>query len=121
MVDRLSRLPLAQRALDAVRHWQAFTETRLGQRLLPLYAALLGAGLGALVADRLVRSMWRHAVFTGPNQWRTVAIILTLLWIAIGAVVALAVLGPSEPGDGGRELGVGDRAIGDGDVSARRQ
>src|SRR3712207_8494465 len=52
--------------------------------------------LGVLVADRLVRSMWRHAIFTGPHQWRTVALILTVLWIMIGAVAAVALLGPPE-------------------------
>src|SRR3712207_8505787 len=55
--------------------------------------------LGVLVADRLVRSMWRHAIFTGPDQWRTVALILAVLWIVIGAVAALAVLGPPNAED----------------------
>ena len=96
MVERIQALPLAPRVLDGVRRWRAFTRTALGARLLPLYATLLGAGTGALVADRLVRSMWRHAVFTGPHQWRTVALLLTLFWIAIGAVAALALLGPPD-------------------------
>lgn len=75
---------------------------------MPLYTVLLGAALGALIADRLVRSMWEHALFTGPNQWRTVALILTLLWIAIGAVTALAMLGPAAG------------AMGDGQSAMRR-
>jgi hypothetical protein len=79
-----------------IQRWQAFTRSQLGARLLPLYAALLGAALGALVADRFVRSMWHHAIFTGTNQWRTVALILVVFWIAIGAVAALAVLGPPD-------------------------
>jgi hypothetical protein len=65
-------------------------------RLLPLYAVLAGGALGALVADALVRSMWRHAIFTGTHQWRTTALVLTVLWIAIGAVTALALLGPPD-------------------------
>lgn len=73
--------------------------TRLGARLLALYAALAGAAAGALLADRLVRSMWGHAIFTGVHQWRTSAVALTLLWIAIGAVAAVVMLGPPA-GDG---------------------
>jgi hypothetical protein len=86
--------PLRERALAVARRWRAFTRTPLGARLLPVYAVLLGAAAGALVADRLVRSMWRHAIFNGPDQWRTVALGLVLFWIAIGAVAALALLGP---------------------------
>ncbi len=101
----LARVPVPDRARTAVRRWQAFTESPLGVRLLPIYAVLLGAGAGALISDRLVRSMWRHAIFTDPYQWRVVALLLTLLWIAIGGVAALALLGPpdgdqqSEPAD----------------------
>jgi hypothetical protein len=94
MTERWRTLPGAPWLLGAIERWQAFTETRLGISLLPWYASLLGAGVGVLVADRLVRSMWRHAIFTGPDQWRTVALLLTLFWIAIGAVAALALLGP---------------------------
>ena len=112
MTDRLLRLPLARRALDAVRRWQAFTGTPLGQRLVPLYAVLLGAALGALIADRLVRSMWEHALFTGPSQWRTVALVLTLLWIAIGAVTALAALGPAAAVMGNGQTAMGRPAHG---------
>jgi uncharacterized membrane protein YsdA (DUF1294 family) len=90
----LAGLPSHDRALATVQRWRAFTRTSLGARLLPLYAILLGGGAGVLVADRLVRSMWRHAIFNGADQWRTVAIGLTLFWIAIGAVAALALLGP---------------------------
>jgi hypothetical protein len=79
-----------------VQRWQSFTQSALGARLAPLYATLLGAALGALIADRLVRSMWHHAIFTGTNQWRTVALLLVVIWIAIGAVTALAILGPLE-------------------------
>jgi hypothetical protein len=96
MTTRLAALPAARRLLGPVRRWRAFTQTPLGARLLPVYASLLGAGVGVLVADRLVRSMWRHAIFTGPHQWRTVALLLTLFWIAIGAVAALALLGPPD-------------------------
>ena len=96
MVQRLETMPFGDRVLGVVRRWRAFAETRLGARLLPLYAALLGSAVGALIADRLVRSMWRHAIFTGPHQWRTVALILTLLWLMIGAVAAVALLGPPE-------------------------
>ncbi|MGD9890737.1 MAG: hypothetical protein AB7R89_30520 [Dehalococcoidia bacterium] len=80
--------------IPVFKRWQSFTQSPLGARLAPLYATLLGAALGALVADQLVRSMWHHAIFTGANQWRTVALLLTILWIAIGAVAALAILGP---------------------------
>jgi hypothetical protein len=96
MFIQLADLPATRRLLRAIRRWRAFTETPLGARLLPVYASLLGAGVGVLVADRLVRSMWRHAIFTGPQQWRTVALLLTLFWIAIGAVAALALLGPPD-------------------------
>jgi hypothetical protein len=97
----LAALPFHDRALATVRRWRAFTQAPLGARLLPLYAVLLGAGIGVLVADRLVRSMWRHAIFNSADQWRTVALGLTLFWIAIGAVAALALLGPpSEDGTG---------------------
>jgi hypothetical protein len=82
--------------IPAIQRWQTFAKSRLGARLLPLYATLLGAALGALVADRLVRSMWHHAIFTGANQWRTVALLLVVFWLAIGAVAALAVLGPAD-------------------------
>jgi len=85
MPDRLSRI---------IQEWRAFTDSPLAGRLLPFYIALLGAAGGALVADLLVRSMWRHALFTGPYQWRTAALLLTVLWIAIGAVAATAALGP---------------------------
>jgi hypothetical protein len=94
--QRVERSVFATRLLGSIRRWQAFTRTPLGARLLPLYAALLGSALGVLVADRLVRSMWRHAIFTSADQWRTVALILTLLWIAIGAVAAVALLGPPD-------------------------
>jgi hypothetical protein len=87
--------PLAMlRIIATIRRWQSFTASRLGARLTPLYATLLGGALGALIADRLVRSMWSHAIFTGTNQWRTVALLLVVIWIAIGAVAALAILGP---------------------------
>ena len=92
----IDRLPLRDRVLAILRRWQKFSQSELGGRLVPLYAALLGAALGSLVADRLVRSMWRHAIFTGPHQWRTVALLLTVLWIAIGAVAAVALLGPPD-------------------------
>jgi hypothetical protein len=95
----IERTPIYDRVHAAVRRWQAFSETELGARLVPVYAALLGAALGALVADRLVRSMWRHAIFTGPEQWRTVAVILVLFWLVIGAVAALAALGPPDDRD----------------------
>ena len=96
----LPRLP--DRVAGIVDRWRAFAASPLGARLVPLYVALAGAAAGALVADRLVRSMWRHAIFTGPHQWRTVALLLVLVWIAIGAVAAVAVLGPpdgDEPAD----------------------
>lgn len=92
----LDAMPLSARVRAAIRRWQAFTESPLGSRLLPVYATLLGAGAGVLVADRLVRSMWEHAIFSDPNQWRVVALLLTLFWIAIGAVAALALLGPPD-------------------------
>jgi hypothetical protein len=96
MVQRYRARPGVRWLLGVIERWRAFTRTRLGGTLLPWYASLLGAGVGVLVADRLVRSMWRHAIFTGPDQWRTVALLLTLFWIAIGAVVALALLGPPD-------------------------
>lgn len=96
---RLWSNPVAARLRAVVRRWQIFSETAIGARLVPIYAALLGAALGALVADRLIRSMWRHAIFTGPDQWRTVALILAVLWVVIGAVAALAVLGPPDADD----------------------
>lgn len=71
----------------------AFVVSDLGARLLPVYAVLLGGAIGALVADRLVRSMWAHAIFTGPYQWRQVALILVVVWVVIGAVAAIAALG----------------------------
>lgn len=77
----------------ALRCWRAFVASDIGARLLPIYVALLGGALGALIADRLVRSMWVHAIFTGPYQWRQVALILTVLWVVIGAVAAIAALG----------------------------
>jgi uncharacterized membrane protein YsdA (DUF1294 family) len=83
------------RITAVIQRWQSFSESALGTRLAPLYATLLGGALGALVADRLVRSMWQHAIFTGANQWRTVALLLVVIWIAIGAVAALAMLGPA--------------------------
>jgi hypothetical protein len=82
--------------------WREFAGSALGARLLPLYAVLAGGAIGALVADSFVRSMWRHAIFTGPYQWRTTALVLTVLWIAVGVVAALALLGPptgNEPSD----------------------
>lgn len=82
--------------IPAIQRWQMFARSRLSARLLPLYATLVGAALGALVADRVVRSMWHHAIFTGANQWRTVALLLVVFWLAIGAVAALAVLGPPD-------------------------
>jgi hypothetical protein len=87
-IDVISRRLLS--ALDAGR---TFARTKAGARLAPVYAALLGAAGGALVADRLVRSMWQHALFTGPHQWRTVALALTVIWLVIGAVTALALFG----------------------------
>lgn len=75
-------------------------QARVSDRLLAVYAALVGAAAGALVADRFVRSMWSHAIFTGEHQWRTVALVLTVIWLAIGAFAALAVLGPP-PGEDG--------------------
>jgi hypothetical protein len=84
---------LLQQLTAALDSWRDFARTEAGARLAPLHATLTGAAGGALVADRLVRSMWRHALFTGPQQWRTVALILTVLWLAIGAVTALALLG----------------------------
>lgn len=100
MTERFGALPLVAWLTGVIRRWQAFTQTPLGVRLLPVYVSLLGAGVGVLVADRLVRSMWRHAIFTGPHQWRTVALLLTLFWIAIGAVAALALLGPPDEAAG---------------------
>ena len=87
---------MVSRLLGLLRRWQSFAATELGARLTPLYAMLLGGALGALLADRIVRSMWRHAIFTGEHQWRTVAVVLAVLWITIGAVAALAVLGTPE-------------------------
>ena len=110
MIQRLEVLPFYDRALAVVRRWQAFSRTELGMRLAPLYAALLGSATGALIADRLVRSMWRHAIFTGPHQWRTVALILTILWILIGAVTAVALLGPPPE----MEADGGEPAVADG-------
>jgi len=97
MSHRLHQLPAVRRITPLLDRWRRFAGSALGQRLMPLYVVLAGGALGALVADRLVRSMWRHALFTGPEQWRTVAIILTALWVLIGAVAALAMLG--SPGD----------------------
>ena len=87
---------IIDRLVGILRRWQAFANSELGERLVPLYVTLLGAAAGALLADRLVRSMWRHAIFTGYYQWRTVAVVVTVLWIAIGAVAALAALGSAE-------------------------
>ena len=92
----IDRLPQRERVLATAKRWQEFSASGLGGRLVPLYAALLGAALGSLVADRFVRSMWRHAIFTGPHQWRTVALLLTVFWIAIGAVAVVALLGPPD-------------------------
>ena len=90
------------RVRGILARWREFEGSALGARLVPLYAVLAGGAVGALVADLFVRSMWRHAIFTGPYQWRTAALALTLLWIAIGVVTALALLGPpmaDEPAD----------------------
>ena len=90
------------RVRGIVERWREFASSALGARLVPVYAVLTGGALGALVADQFVRSMWRHAIFTGPYQWRTTALVLTALWIAIGVVAALALLGPpasDEPAD----------------------
>jgi hypothetical protein len=86
-----TRLPAA--LAPYARRWQAFAATPLGARLIPLYALLAGAAVGALLGDRTVRSMWEHTIFTGPQQWRTVGILLVLLWLVVGAVAALGLLG----------------------------
>jgi hypothetical protein len=87
------------RLVSTLQRWRAFAGSELGIRLVPLYVTLVGAAAGALLADRLVRSMWRHAIFTGYYQWRTVAVVLTVLWITIGAVAALAALGAADEAD----------------------
>lgn len=90
-------LQLSDWALPLLDRWRRFTHSRSGARLMPVSVAASGAAAGALFADRVVRSMWRHAIFTGPDQWRTAALVLAALWIMIGAITAIALLGP--PGD----------------------
>jgi hypothetical protein len=99
---------MRHRLTQIIQNWRTFAASPLGARLLPLYAALAGAAVGALVANQIVRSMWSHAIFTGYYQWRTAALVLTVLWVLIGAVAAVAALGPA-PGDDA----AGDEAAGD--------
>ncbi|MGH2583660.1 MAG: hypothetical protein ACRDJE_01965, partial [Dehalococcoidia bacterium] len=101
MLHLTQRLPGSALLPAAVDRWQRFSRSPLGVRLIPLYVALAGAAVGVLVADQLIRSMWEHSIFTGRNQWRTVAFMLTLFWIAIGAVAATALLGPPASESGG--------------------
>jgi len=111
MTERLPSIIPTRLSDGVMARWRDFSESPLGARLLPIYASLAGAGVGVLVADRLVRSMWEHALFTGPQQWRTVALLLTLFWIAIGAVAGLAVLGPADaPQDGAPDVGPAGRS-----------
>jgi hypothetical protein len=84
---------MRHRLTRIIQNWLDFAASPLGARLAPLYAGLLGAAVGALVANQIVRSMWRHAIFTGYYQWRTAALVLVVLWVLIGAVAAVAALG----------------------------
>lgn len=92
VLDRRARFSGRMEGIRA--RWRT-AAARLGGHLLAVYVALTGAAAGALLADQLVRSMWRHAIFTGVHQWRTSAFTLTLLWIVIGAVAAVVMLGPA--------------------------
>jgi hypothetical protein len=58
------------------------------------WAALVGAAGGGVVGLWMVRSMWRHAVFTGPQQNLTAGAVLLALWLCIGAIGGLTVLAP---------------------------
>ena len=84
---------MRHRLTRIIQNWLDFAASPLGTRLMPLYVGLLGAGVGALVANQIVRSMWRHAIFTGYYQWRTAALVLVVLWVLIGDVAAVAALG----------------------------
>lgn len=57
-------------------------------------AALVGSGAGLLVGLVIVRSMWQRQFFTQAHQNIIAGTILTLIWIAIGAVSGLTVLSP---------------------------
>lgn len=86
--------PLVERLERLFERWRRAARLMSEARTLPLAVVCGGAAAGALFADRLVRSMWRHAIFTGPDQWRTAALALIALWTLIGAVTAVALLGP---------------------------
>jgi hypothetical protein len=57
-------------------------------------AALAGGGAGLVVGLVIVRSMWRQQFFTQAHQNIIAGAILTVIWIAIGAVSGLTVLSP---------------------------
>lgn len=71
--------------------------TWMERLVLPAWQGALVGGLAGLGVGYVIsRSMWRHQFFTQPYQPWIAGVVLTLMWIAIGAFSGLTVLSPDD-------------------------
>src|SRR5262245_56035130 len=91
---------------DRVERALAVGEAWFARLVLPArWVALAGGTAGGAVGLAMVRSMWRHAIFTGPHQNLTAGAGLLALWLCIGVVAGLAVLAPFPAADDASQFG----------------